>query len=224
MIEPSRHDTHYMTRNSYWQSLYSQGDGVCSDAALCSLAQYSVRVTVAFLKEKHRIDISSSEIQIVEVSIHSELDAMEGILVHFKVVSHRDQTFESYFKFKNEIIRDFTSRYAEKLARLEVGLDYDQKEQIFRQYHRAIGQHSEPTLVLGFNTDEIIEVIISWISPSNTVESTDRLNISVGPTTNFLTPTLPQPLSSGKWTVRIQIEEETVAIGSFFVFSTTKYG
>lgn len=65
---------------------------------------------------------------------------------------------------------------------MKVGSDYEQKEQIFRNFAGALGPFSEPTLTYSVNTDETFNISVAWIDPHNVVRSVTNVSASDGST------------------------------------------
>lgn len=72
------------------------------------------------------------------------------------------------------------------LQDIRVGGDYDQKEQIFRNFAGALGPFSEPTLAYSVFANESFNVTFVWTDPSKTIQSLVNVTVTDGPTVKLL--------------------------------------
>lgn len=63
-----------------------------------------------------------------------------------------------------------------------MGTNYDQKEQMFRNYPRVIGPHDDPIISYTVISDESMNVTFKWIDPNNNVQVVQAAYISDGST------------------------------------------
>jgi protein xylosyltransferase len=63
-----------------------------------------------------------------------------------------------------------------------VGTDYDQKEQIFRNFAGSIGPQSEPTLAYHVYSSEPLNITFVWVNPSHSVQAVNNYSVSGGET------------------------------------------
>jgi protein xylosyltransferase len=211
-LYPSRFEINYPTIDKFWMSLYHHHDlssPTKPDDPLITLGRSLSRIASrAYISpSKSFPSINSSGVELLEMTAYNNDDTLEGILVKFSqtlLESGEQLQMEVWFKSETFIelgsTNSRTSKYQEILKDLKVGADYEQKEQIFRNFASAIGPFSEPTLAFNSNKEEpLTNLSIVWIDPRNVIQSL----INVTTSESFAKPVLKSPLTPGNWSVKV---------------------
>lgn len=100
---------------------------------------------------------------------------------------------------------------------LQVGTNYDQKEQLFRNYESVMSPFSEPNLLHKWGPGPALAATFIWIDPANSVAGSYEVKIETGPQLNVHKPVFRQPLRPGIWTVKLMYMWTQVAETKFLV-------
>ena len=230
-LYPDRFREHVSTADRFWQNIYHHHDlSPPVDDAVLTLGHSLARIATQVLISKNSLNLSclsegiySSEIssrdedgddnvekplKVLEMHVFLLNDKIEAVLTRFHVnIPHAGQhlALEARFGFAL-LVNDnpkCISEYCGRIREIQVGVDYDQKEQIFRHFSRAMGPYSEPTLAYNSITDEAFNVSFHWINPKGFTKAVINITIPEGSTANFVKPHLTSPLIPGNWTVKV---------------------
>lgn len=205
--------------NAYWQNIYSHLDLGTSDDALLTVAW-----SVARIKGKKLCKLQPTKI--LDVTSYHNNDIYQQTLV---LAAYGDVKLEIGIKPRNSFRTIKHSLLTKRLDSLVISSDYDQKEQILRNFARILGPYSEPTLVYQFDASPYssassYNVSFLWIDPAGSlVEISDGV-VEEGFTINHVKPNLRQPLLPGIWTVKLLYKFEIVADVRFLVTPLQFFG
>lgn len=169
--------------------------------------------------------------EIREITDYFENDVYKGFLIRHQAKIHVNLTVELETlcqPYHNYAQVSKSHRLAKKVMQLDVSTDADQKELISRNFARVIGENSEPVLILKLlgstqvgNNSETFNVV--WIDPSDRVKESQNLTIDdiTVTTVNFLKSTMPPPLQSGVWTLKIFQKKALVGLTKFLIAPST---
>ncbi|PSN41238.1 Xylosyltransferase oxt [Blattella germanica] len=107
-----------------------------------------------------------------------------------------------------------------RLKSLLVSSDYDQKEQMSRNFLHNLGPFSEPTLVYQFSTNPqptTYNVTILWVDPTGLLVEVSDVHIEDTHAINYVKPLLREPLLPGVWEAKMVHEGVVVAQTEFLV-------
>ncbi|ODM98476.1 Xylosyltransferase oxt [Orchesella cincta] len=232
-LYPDRFEPYYPTMDRFWLSIYHYHDIFPRpDDALVTLGRSLARVAARNFAAKYDCQVVRDQdnfvyqdgiAELVEMTAYNHDDKFQGILVRFKTSIARHvgaegvpEVFtvhlEAWFGIKDQT--EFApwsqkiAKYRSKIQDISIGTDYDQKEQIFRNFAYSIGPFSEPILIYNIVADEPFNVTAVFIDPSNIVQAVQNSTTEVasGTTvslTNFVKPVLRTPLQPGNWTVKV---------------------
>lgn len=97
-----------------------------------------------------------------------------------------------------------------RLIGLEVGIGWDQKERIFRNFAGIIGPNDNPTLVHRWLHGDEFHVRIVWQDPLNVIAGMFQMKVEKSWVISFHKPNFNKPLRPGSWTVKIVHNDNTV--------------
>ncbi|XP_076074233.1 xylosyltransferase 1-like [Mytilus galloprovincialis] len=153
-------------------------------------------------------------------------DHYNGALVLYEAQheqSGKIVTLESHFTRRRHYIVSDPQGPAGRLLSLEIGTEYDLKENIFRNFGQVIGPYSDLTLEHSWSSGSDFTVSVAWIDPTDVVAASYDIEI---PGTNHigsLKPDLKVPLRPGVWKVKLMHKWEVVAETSFLVVPLTTF-
>ncbi|WAQ96621.1 XYLT-like protein [Mya arenaria] len=110
-----------------------------------------------------------------------------------------------------------------RLITLEVGSDFDPKEQIFRNYPKFLGPESDVRLrhVWRYGSDFIIGV--AWVDPTGEVASYQDVTVGKESLIDAQNPKLKSPLRPGVWKVKILYRLKVCAEVQFLILPFSIY-
>ncbi|XP_059620080.1 xylosyltransferase oxt [Phlebotomus argentipes] len=204
--------------NRYWQSVYHYLDrSPPPDDVLLTVA-----ASLARINAKTQSEETLQSGKIVEVMNFMEDDEFKGFIVQHEISWSADETESSLMEIlvkPTQMVQTANRRF----RRLEVSSDYDQKEQIGRNYPRALGPQSEPVLIFRLaasdNHTALVNLTAIWLDPTGNLADTSELHIedASGASVNFVKGNLRKPLLPGVWTVKLILKKTTVAICRFLI-------
>lgn len=209
----------FVNLNAYWQSIYSHLDLGTSDDALLTVAW-----SVARIKGKKLCTLKP--IKILDITSYHNNDVYQQTLI---LADYGETQLEIGIKPRNSFRIIKHTPLTKRLDSLIVSSDYDQKEQILRNFARVLGPYSEPTLVYQFSASPYLSastynITFLWIDPTgNLLEISDGA-VEEGFTINHVKPTLRQPLLPGVWTVKLLYKSEILADIRFLITPLQFFG
>ncbi|XP_058802558.1 xylosyltransferase oxt isoform X3 [Phymastichus coffea] len=171
----------------YWQSIYHQDvTSPPSDDALLTVGDSLSRlIYLHFGHSDNRID--PTEVHLVEISAYFRENRFKGILVRAAIEkfalesstymqSNVPQQIEVLIEQKKNLVTN--KPWSTKTLSLTVNTDYDQKEQMFRNFLGSIGPLSNPVLSYEFDAGSIMpqNMTILWLDPMDRVAEINYLN------------------------------------------------
>ncbi|XP_066603549.1 xylosyltransferase oxt isoform X2 [Prorops nasuta] len=188
--------------DAYWQSLYHHADlSPLTDDALLTISSSLARL--AFKKLKY----SSINIDLLETSCYFRENRFVGILIHAESKEQISEAsnenkmlnIEALVYLKQNIS---TSReWLGKIQSLYVNVDYDQKEQIFRNVMGSMGPFSSPVLSYEFDASVTLpqNLTVLWIDPHGHLVDVNCIQIEETGLLGHIKPQLTERLAlSGK--------------------------
>ncbi|KAJ6642112.1 Xylosyltransferase oxt [Pseudolycoriella hygida] len=208
--------------HNYWQSLYHHHDvSPKPDDALLSVVKSLIRKQLKTFTN-HLLNF----VELIEVTTYMENDAYRGFLIHFTASS--DCSFEILARPQQVSQAARSSPVGQRIRYLEVSTDFDQKEQISRNFAKIMGPHSEPIVVLHLGPSESdtttsYNMTIVWINPTGKIADISDLHIedSNAMTIHFGKTNMKQPLLPGQWVAKIIHRKSILAQCTFVVVPLT---
>lgn len=213
---------------SYWQNEYHFNDtSPMVDDAFYTIYRSFSRLSVNLLEYLARTCMLST-VNVLEATLYNEKDTYKGTLVLFEATSETPHV-ETVLLETQVMPRQFYEVFkligsTARLKYMQVGTQYDQKEQLFRNLGQIIGPRSEPCLLHKWGEGEAFTATFIWVDPMSTVAGSFEVKVDAGTHTNFHKPNFLQPLIPGKWTVKLMHEWETVAETKFLVVPLSHVG
>lgn len=219
--------------NGYWQNIYHTLDkSPKPDDGLLTVAHSLIRTGfVDFLNDVLRVNVKREQLfDILEVSNFMEYDHFKGFLVLFEATID----FENKAKVvRFEILARGTqltqsnkkSKLAKRIVLMEVSSEYDQKEQVSRNYPRVLSSHSEPVLVFhikGSKSDNetSYNLTVLWIDPAGNLADVSDVTVEEQPNAvavSYAKSNLRHPLIPGIWTAKLLTKRSAIAFCKFLV-------
>lgn len=202
---------------NYWQSVYHHEDtSPKADEALLSVVTSLIRIQLKEFKT-HLLNHK----RLIEVTSFMENDSYRGFLVHFEASA--GYSFELLARPQQISQASRSSPLGKRIRYLEVSTDFDQKEQISRNFAKILGPHSEPVVVLHLGPSDADAVTynltIVWINPTGKIADISDLHIedTNAMTIHFGKTNMKQPLLPGQWVAKIIHRKSILAQCTFVV-------
>lgn len=217
----------FVNVNSYWQSVYHHLDtSPSANEALLLIAEGLMRIN----SKSNQFQQFYHPAKLLEVTDFFELDAYKGFLIRHEARINVNLTVQLETWCKPSHVHAQVSKsnkLAKKIMQLEVSTDFDQKEQMSRNFGRFIGQHNELMLIVKLSGTSNVEnntaaITILWVDPNNKIQDTGELVIEDITITsiNFSKSNLKLPLLSGTWTVKLVQKKTVIGLTKFLVAPT----
>lgn len=217
----------YANLNSYWQNVYNHLDNSPKpDQALLLISEGILRIN----SRSNPIQQFYEPLKLLEVIDYFELDVYKGFLIRHEARINVNITVELETWCKPSHLHaqvSKTNKLAKKIMQLDVSSDFDQKEQMSRNFGRFIGQNADPVLILKLSGTSNVENItasltVLWVDPNDKIQETGELIIEDITITsiNFSKSNLKHPLMSGTWTVKIVQQKTVIGLTKFLVAPT----
>ncbi|KAL4657895.1 xylosyltransferase 2-like [Arapaima gigas] len=209
---------------AYWESLFEQADGVnsLSDVALTAYASFFRLGLQSLEAAQGSSNTCRYEPVGYPVSVHLYFydDRFQGYLVRQEVQATETgvkEAVEVWALPQTTLQLESNLREFERLKNLEVGLDWDPKERIFRNFGGILGPLDEPIAVQKWARGPNLTATVVWLNPSHTVAASYDIKVDLEVEFTHYKPLLQHPLQPGSWTVRLLRQRERVAEVRFLV-------
>ncbi|GJQ70820.1 oxt [Trypoxylus dichotomus] len=213
--------------NSYWHNVYSHLDMDIPDDAVLTIGDSIARITAKYLSSD---DCTVKSSTVTEVTYFHRNDIHKKTLVLFDGFSNNGGkvTFETGFKPKDTLIIHKKDSLSIRLNYLFVSSDYDQKEQVSRNFPRILGPYSEPTIIYEFGTNfdsdsKSYNVTFLWLDPTKKIAEASEVLIDDGFNVGHVKSTFKQPLLPGLWSVKLISKFESLAEVKFLIIPLRYY-
>ncbi|XP_060535752.1 xylosyltransferase oxt isoform X2 [Cylas formicarius] len=181
--------------DSYWQSVYHHLDlGASTDAGLIALAS-----SVGRLAAKTFAPCGLSPGRLLEIYSFHRRDAYEYSLFSF------DSDRGAVEVAVRPVGEGRRFPFLDRVATFTVSTDYDQKEQISRNFPRVISPLGEPVLAYRFEpTDgaKTYNLTCLWVDPAGVLRDATAFTVDDAPS-GYVRPNLKPPHTPGAWLVKI---------------------
>lgn len=200
--------------HAYWQNIYDSKDlGMSHDDALLTLSNTIRRQVSKMLNNS--CDLKT----LLEITSYHYNDSYRYTL--FKYDSSNSLNLEIAVKPVNKNFLYKNSTLMSHLELLMVTTDYDQKEQLSRNFLRVITPLSEPVLMYSFIKtpgSKFYNLTSIWIGPDGNLYEVVEFSVDSSSLTNFVKSGIKQPVLPGIWTVKILYKNTQFAETKFPVF------
>lgn len=211
------HPARLVNLNSYWQNVYHHFDDFRDKDAILATSLSLIRI------QSRKLNYVAD--QILEVTNFFENDNYRGFLILHE--AHLDNgdviEFEMLIKPNQTGQISKTSALSKRIQVLEVSSDFDQKEQVSRNFAKTLSTDSEPHLVLKFGGSTTGETsynfTIIWYAPNGELADISEMFIedASSASINLSKPALSAPLSQGVWLVKILHRKNLIGLCKFLI-------
>ncbi|CAN8007308.1 unnamed protein product [Ixodes pacificus] len=199
----------------YWQSQYEtlDDDATVEDHQLTAY-QSLTRLALS------RAEFTCSRppeggLHVRGVSLYFYGDQFQGLLVSWGSPSASTEAFLSPRNHRRNGDADLPA--SARLRLLQVGSQYDPKEQMLRDFPRLLGPRSEPGALHSWGAGRALAVTFVWVDPAKVVAGSYEVRVESGPQTLFHRPEFRKPLRPGAWTLLVFYEWRLVGQTRFLV-------
>lgn len=216
----------YPGLRNYWQSVYNINDK--------SPKIDESFITVASTLACQRLHPNYTMKSVTEITTLMERDHYKGFLVHHGTVQNDDpdglvaelELFARPEQF-GKVSR--ASTLGKRIKNVEVSTDYDQKEQLLRNFAKIMGQYAEPSFVLHLTalkadapvpTSGQYNLTVLWINPAGHLGHMSDLYVDASSsiqTVFFVKSSLKTPLLPGVWTAKLINKQSVLAQCNFLI-------
>ncbi|KAG8188510.1 hypothetical protein JTE90_008075 [Oedothorax gibbosus] len=212
--------------DSYWQNDYHFLDkSPISDDSRISIYESFSRLALKQLQAANKI-CKVKFLSVIEVTLFNVNDVFKGLLVLYKVQAadrNKPVILETQVRPIQHYIVHKGLGPTGRLKFLQVGSEYDLKEQVFRNFGRILGPFSDIGLIHKWGAGEQFSATFVWIDPTNTVAGSYEVKIDAGNQILYHKPTFRQPLRPGTWSLKLLYEWELVAETLFLIVPLSVY-
>ncbi|XP_055612226.1 xylosyltransferase oxt isoform X2 [Uranotaenia lowii] len=214
----------YPNLHSYWQNFYHYEDqSTAIDGAVLKVSQ-------SILRSNSKLMQFQEPFRIRELTHYLERDHYRGFLILFESDS---ALWETRVQPNNSAQVSKTAPLGRRITQFEVSTDFDQKEQLSRNFPRIIGSFSELVLIFRLapsrnekNTSSY-PLNVLWIDPEGKLADSVDLTIEdnpAGPEENLIhfskAINIKVPLQVGIWTVKLIHKKVLLGVTHFLVIGS----
>ncbi|XP_071953271.1 xylosyltransferase 1-like [Antedon mediterranea] len=211
---------------TYWQNIYHIEDTVTkvTDTAM-TFYQAFVRMAAVHIQWVARANVHTSGCHFkfsatpTEVSIVKMSEEFKGIIITLetRLESGEKETIEGLFTPQQwqKIVNPIGP--AGRLLSMQVGSEYDAKEQVFRNYGKLLGTLDEPIILMKWGEGDPYTITITWIDPTNQIAASFDTTVESDCDEMHHKPEFNKPLRPGKWTVKMLYQWMVVAETNFLI-------
>ncbi|XP_055620367.1 xylosyltransferase oxt isoform X2 [Toxorhynchites rutilus septentrionalis] len=220
----------YPNLHLYWQNFYHLEDkSTPTDGALLNVV-YSILRLIANGEQKQ----FQEPFRIRELNHFLDYDRYKGFLILYDVaIDGQNCLLETRVQPNNTAQVSKSAPLGRRLTQLEVSGDFDQKEQVSRNFQRTIGTNSDLVLIFrlaGSRANKNVTsytLTILWMDPRGILADSSELTIEdnpSGPLENLIhfskAGNLKQPLLTGVWTAKLVHRKVLLGVTRFLVVSS----
>ncbi|XP_050301024.1 xylosyltransferase oxt [Anthonomus grandis grandis] len=192
--------------NSYWQNIYHHKDlGVPFDDALTTFSNSIARHTAKTLPNSCPFTALSP---LLQVHTYHRSDIYRSTLFLYKDIEVAVKPISKL------LVAVKSSPLLDHLSYMLVSSDYDQKEQMSRNFLRLLSPFSEPVLAYKFNPVKISKqynLTCLWIDPVGNLRDTTLVSVDENNLSGHSKPALKQPILPGTWQVKLLYKDTLLA-------------
>nr|XP_014349502.1 PREDICTED: xylosyltransferase 1 isoform X2 [Latimeria chalumnae] len=215
---------------AYWENMYDEADGVqsTSDTLLTMYHSFS-RLGLRRAETSLHTDGNNSCRYFpmghpVSIHLYFLADRFQGYLVKHhatNLATSKLETLETWVMPKKVFkIANPPSDFG-RLQFSEIGVDWDAKERIFRNFGGLMGPMDEPVGMQKWGKGPNVTVTVVWVDPTNVIAATYDILIDSSAEFTHYKPPLNLPLRPGVWTIRILHHWVPIAETKFLITPLT---
>ncbi|KAL3284632.1 hypothetical protein HHI36_018786 [Cryptolaemus montrouzieri] len=187
--------------NSYWQSIYHYQDlGVEPDDGLFTITHSAIRYWLSSFNNASCIPKISKVLEIT--SYHFE-DSYKYTLTKIRT---SQGILELAFRHLQTLSILKPSSLTNRLEHLSVNSDYDQKEQMSRNFAMVLSPHSDFGLIYHFSSStstKVYNISFLWIDPTGKLVEVSEITLDETGLIGHTKFNQPQPHKPGSWSIRL---------------------
>lgn len=215
----------YPNLHSYWQSIYNVNDKTpnIDEVIIATAASISMKkLPDGFIMKS-----------ITEITSYMDHDRYKGFLIRYEIspINKSGNSLELELLTRPNQFGQVSraSSLGKRIQNAEVSTEYDQKEQIARNYAKIMSINSEPTFVLylspltvdsNYVTASTYNLTILWIDPAGHLGDVSEIYIDASSQNSvvaFSKSNLRSPLLPGSWTAKLVDKENLIAQCNFVI-------
>lgn len=205
----------YLNLDAYWESLYHHQDQSPPDETALAISKSLIRL----VGDENDFD----PLDLKEITHFKRNDVYKGFILRYTAL-FRNTTIELETRIQPRhnwrVARN--SVLSKCITNFEVSTDFDQKEQVGRNFAKFLGPTSEPVLIIHYSDlplNQSYKLSVLWADPDGEVKDSDDLNIEYNEleTIQFSKSSLKRPLEPGIWTVSLVNDTHIYAQSEFLV-------
>ncbi|XP_011505061.1 PREDICTED: xylosyltransferase oxt [Ceratosolen solmsi marchali] len=218
--------------DAYWQSLYHHEDtSPLADDALLTISNSLARLAYRRLGDLGNADDKS--VHLLEITAYFKENHFAGVLVRASsdrfalesstLMTELPEQLEALVYSRRNL--SMSKSWLGKIVSLTVNTEYDQKEQMFRNFLGGIGPLSSPVFAYEFDANVIapLNLTILWLDPVNRLAEVNQLRIEESNLIGHVKPQLSEPLAIGVWRLFLVLDSKVVAKLRFLVVPLTHW-
>lgn len=207
---------------AYWQSFYHYEDKKSKqDDLTLTVAESIIRRLCKQWDTKGN--------KVLELTHYMHNDQYKGFLIRYQITEQQNNTvYELETRIRPLQYAKFAknSKFSKRLRNFEISAEYDQKEQLSRNFQKFLGPFTDLVLTFTFlgsgstspkDTSHSYNLTLLWIDPMGRLQDFNELHIEDTQTDNinYSKALLKQPLTPGIWTAKL--------IGRSAIYAQTKF-
>ncbi|KAK9882577.1 hypothetical protein WA026_022203 [Henosepilachna vigintioctopunctata] len=200
LLEIDKPRTPVKSLNSYWQSIYNHQDlGVYPDEGLLTISHSAIR---SWLSSIDNTSCSPKINKIIEITSYHYKDNYKYTLIKAKT----SQGIIELAFTPLQTLSISKSSLGNRLEHLSVNSDYDQKEQLSRNFARVLSPYSDLVLIYQFSTSsssKSYNISFLWVDPTGNLVEVNEVNIDENNLMGNVKVNLRQPLKPGSWSIKL---------------------
>lgn len=219
--------TDFPNLHSYWQSVYNPKDkSPHVDEAI---------VTIASSLACKRVPLNYSMSSIIELTSYMQHDRYKGFLVHHEIthiIGDNSGAIQLELWARPQQFGQVSraSPLGKRIKNIEVSTEFDQKEQIARNYAKIMGSNAEPTFVLHLSAitadtnfgpmASTYNLTVLWLNPAGQLNDISDLYVDASTQSaavSFAKSNLKTPLLPGIWTAKLVTKKALIAQCNFLI-------
>ncbi|XP_076309198.1 xylosyltransferase 1-like isoform X3 [Tachypleus tridentatus] len=212
--------------SSYWQNEYHWKDkSPAPDDAKTSIYNSLARLACRQLRDATR-PCNVVPLNVREATLFFESDSYKGTLILFEASAQGVSSpvlLEVQARPRQHYIVHKPVGPTGRLKFIQVGTDFDLKEQLFRNFGRIIGPFSEPAALHKWGPGKEFSATFVWVDPTKTVAGSYEVRVESGNQDLHHKPVFRQPLRPGIWTLLLMYNWVLVAETHFLVVPLSVY-
>ncbi|XP_034568160.1 xylosyltransferase 1-like [Notolabrus celidotus] len=214
---------------AYWENIYEQETDGPASPSDSTLSHYHAFVRMGLSRaasslQGHPNDNSCRYVAMshpVSVHLYFLSDQFQGYLVRHMATNRAStqlETLETWVTSRDHFAFASPAHPNNRLQHVQVGIDWDPKERLFRNWGGLVGPEDEPVAVQRWSRSQTnLTATVVWIDPTNVIAATYDILVDASAEVTHYRPPLTLPLRPGLWTLRVLHHWNPLGQTSFIV-------